>query len=357
MNWADVRTNSARGLLALLALKGVGPASVERLWPRWSTLGAIFEADPASLRAAQVPSLVVESLHSAESWARAVDHADAALAKASAHDISVLSFADADYPMRLRSLDDRPPILYVKGTLRSSNRAVACVGTREPSRFGVEVTRRLAGFLAERQWSVVSGLALGVDALAHQAALDAKGHTIAVLANGLDAVYPKKNAALADAILAAGGALISEQPIGAPAVPRNLVQRDRLQSGLSAGVIVMQTDIVGGTMHTVRFALTQHRRLFVPVPPSGDHRQEPKSRGLLALVEKHGRELAKLLNASSEYARILEGQFGSKPVATALHGRGDYDVLLSALEKEATLLPSNIGTSSGSTGGVQKVLL
>ena len=125
----------------------------------------------------------------------------------------------------------------------------------------------------------VSGLALGVDTLCHEAALEAGGHTVAILANGLDSVYPGQNRELAARILAAGGALLSEQPLGAPALPRNLVARDRLQSGMSAATIVMQTDLIGGTMHTVRYAVLQGRPLIAPVP-QGTHADAPKSRGI-----------------------------------------------------------------------------
>ncbi|MCY1018260.1 DNA-processing protein DprA [Pyxidicoccus sp. MSG2] len=254
----------------------------------------------------------------------------------------MLSFADPEYPLFLKAIPDRPSVLYVKGTLPPDHRTIACIGTREPSTFGTEVTKRITGFLASRGWSIVSGLALGVDALAHQAALDASGHTVAILANGLDAVYPKKNAQLAEQILARGGAWVSEQPFGAPAVPRNLVQRDRLQSGMSVGIIVMQTDIEGGSMHTVRFCLTQGRQLWAPLPPPGVHAAEPKSQGILALCQKPGRELARIFSHESEYADLLERSFATRPPARAIEGRQDYEVLLSQLEEAGQALKGRL---------------
>jgi DNA processing protein len=198
--------------------------------------------------------------------------------------------------------------------------------------------------LGDRGWSIVSGLALGVDSLSHQAALDSGAHTVAILANGLEAVYPKKNARLAADILSSGGALLSEQPFGTPAIPRNLVQRDRLQSGMSAGTIVMQTDIIGGSMHTVRFTLLQGRLLFTPAP-YGPHMDEPKSRGILALSRVPGRELARMLEAEGDYAALLERAFGDRPVATPIAGRTDYEKLFSMLDQVANCEapPTNAG--------------
>ncbi|MGH8614222.1 MAG: DNA-processing protein DprA [Gammaproteobacteria bacterium] len=148
--------------------------------------------------------------------------------------------------------------------------------------------------------------------------------------DGLEAVYPKKNSRLAADILDAGGALLSEQPFGTPAIPRNLVQRDRLQSGMFAGTIVMQTDIMGGSMHTVRFTFLQGRLLFAPMP-HGPHADEPKNRGIVALVRASGRELARMVNAEGDYQHLLERTFGSGPAATQIAGREDYDKLLLAM--------------------------
>jgi DNA processing protein len=170
-----------------------------------------------------------------------------------------------------------------------------------------------------------------VDTLCHQAALEAGGHTVAILANGLDSVYPAQNRELATRILAAGGALLSEQPLGTPALPRNLVARDRLQSGMSAATIVMQTDLIGGTMHTVRYAVLQGRPLIAPVP-QGAHAEEPKSRGILALTQRTGGTFARFVDASDDYAECLTMKFADRSVARPITGRDDYDALLDTLE-------------------------
>jgi DNA processing protein len=208
---------------------------------------------------------------------------------------------------------------------------VACVGTRQPSAFGETAARGISRFLAGHGWSIVSGLAVGVDTLCHEAALEAGGHTVAVLANGLDSVYPRQNIGLAERILAAGGALLSEQPPGTPALPKHLFRRNRIQSGMSAATVVMQTDFVGGTMHTARYTLLQDRLLIAPVP-QGAHAAEAKSRGLLALSQRTGTDLARLLEARGAYASLLMRKFADRPVAMPLTGCEDYDQLLDALE-------------------------
>lgn len=175
----------------------------------------------------------------------------------------------------------------------------------------------------------------------HEAALAAHGHTVAVLANGLDSVYPKQNAALAARILDNGGAWLSEQPFGTPAIGRNLVHRDRLQSGMSITTIVMQTDVVGGSMHTVRYTLMQGRLLVAPVPP-GAHAEEPKSRGIVALTQKTGADLSRLVEAQGAYAELLTQRYARRPVAIPLAGRDEYGQFLNLLE---SMLAEGSGTT------------
>jgi len=246
----------------------------------------------------------------------------------------VLSIFDQEYPAALRSIPDRPPILFFKGKL-PSNRSVACIGTREPSEFGEIVTDSLVAALVATNWTIVSGLAIGIDTLSHQAALRCKGRTVAVLAGGLDSIYPKQNTRLAEEILANDGSLISEQAFGIPPSPRNLVQRDRLQSGLSVATFVMQTDIKGGSMHTVRFTIQQNRMLFVPVP-QGRHALEPKSQGTLAMVQLSGPLFADATQAEGDYRRILLDRFRKQPVAIPLASKEDFGSMLECLEASLT---------------------
>lgn len=322
-------TQTAAGILTLTALRGVGPATAERLAERFPVLDAIVEAGPAELRSV-VSAAVAQSLHEPAAIVQAGEKAQRVLDEAERRGVRVVSVFDADYPEALRSLSDRPPILFVKGTL-PLRRSVACIGTREPSEFGEIVSDKIVEALVCANWAIVSGLAIGVDTLSHQAALRHGGQTIAIMAGGLEGIYPKQNAKLADEILEKDGALISEQPFGVPPSPRNLVQRDRLQSGLSIATFVMQTDIKGGSMHTVRFTIQQNRLLFAPVP-QGRHALEAKSQGILAMTQYSATQFADVARAEGDYRRILVERYRNRPVAVPLASREDYASMLDLLE-------------------------
>lgn len=160
------------------------------------------------------------------------------------------------YQQRLNKLVDAPIRLYYTGVLQVYNcPIVAIVGSRKPTPYGEEMTYKLAHDLAKRGVVIVSGLAIGVDGIAHRAALDAGGTTLAIMAGGLDAIYPRRHHALAQRILASGGGLISEYPPGAPCLPHQFVARNRIVAALSDGVIVTEAAAKSGTLHTAGFAL------------------------------------------------------------------------------------------------------
>jgi len=174
----------------------------------------------------------------------------------------VLTLSDADYPRLLREIPLPPPVLYLRGRLQPEDeRALGVVGSRRPSAYGMQATRMLATELAAGGWTIVSGLALGIDAAAHQAALDAGGRTLAVLAHGLDRVYPRAHRTLHERILEAGAAL-SEFPLGVPPLRWNFPQRNRLISGLSRGVLVTEASATSGALITARWAAEQGREVF-----------------------------------------------------------------------------------------------
>lgn len=178
--------------------------------------------------------------------------------------ISILTWSDLNYPSLLREIDDSPPVLYMRGTFTEADRfALAIVGTRNASSYGQQVTERLATELAHGQVSVVSGLALGIDTLAHTAALDAGGRTIAVLACGLNVVYPAKNAGLARRIVDSGqGVLLSDYPLNVQPDSGKFPARNRIISGLSQGVLVVEAGERSGALITAGFALKQGREVF-----------------------------------------------------------------------------------------------
>lgn len=239
-------------------------------------------------------------------------------------------FGDDAYPERLRSIASPPPLLRVIGSVAclSGTRLLAVAGTREPSRFGLTATATVVKAAAERGFGVVSGLARGVDSAGHRAALDAGVPTIAVLGSGLDRLYPPDNRGLAAEIVDAGGALVSELGAGVAVAPRQLIARNRLQTGLSLGLFVGQTGLKGGTPHTVRFALEQGRPVWCPRPQEPG----PRSEGLLALLDHDAGELPLLMPAFKQARALVSRHKG--PVARPVT-RETMDEMLLALEQLA----------------------
>lgn len=198
--------------------------------------------------------------------------------------ITLLTWEDTGYPERLRHIYAPPPVLYLRGMLDPVEPMVALVGTRRPTPYGREVARRLAGDLARNGVTVVSGLAIGIDTEAHQAALAAGGRSVAVLACGLDRVYPPNNRRLAEEIVA-HGALVSDYPPGTLPEPRNFPPRNRIISGLSLGVVVVEAGERSGALITCDFAAEQGREVFA-VPGSIF---SPTSRGCHDLLAQGAR--------------------------------------------------------------------
>ena len=194
-----------------------------------------------------------------EAWANGVRW----LAECHDAGVQAVPFFDERYPGRLRNIDDPPVVLFVKGNIEALHgvRSVAIVGTRNPTSYGERAAQSAGKLAAESGIVVVSGLALGCDAKAHEGCVEGDGVGVAVLAHGLDRVYPAANRDLADRILDCGGCLVSELPVGVKPTRWAFAYRDRIQSGLSDRVLVIETDVKGGTMHTVDFSRKQQRPL------------------------------------------------------------------------------------------------
>lgn len=178
--------------------------------------------------------------------------------------VKKLTLKSNEYPAMLRDIPSPPAKLYVLGNLESLRKArrLSVVGSRHVSPYGKQVTMRLTQGIASRGVAIISGLALGVDALAHRAALDAGARTIAVLACGLDHFYPSTNARLAREILDSGGAIISEYPEGMPPLRENFIARNRIVSGLGEALLITEAAAKSGTLHTANFALDQGRTVM-----------------------------------------------------------------------------------------------
>ncbi|MCE5258733.1 MAG: DNA-processing protein DprA [Chloroflexi bacterium] len=241
----------------------IGPVRLRALLAYFKDIELAWRADRASLRAAQLPQDAIEKLVGM----RDKLDLDAELAKIDKAGIKLYCWASPDYPPLLKKIDQPPPLLYVRGKLEVSDElAVAVVGTRNPTSYGKEVTRHLAGELARNKVTIISGLALGIDGVAHQAALDAGGRTLAVLGCGLDYIYPASHRELAERIMQSG-ALVSDYPLGTKPEANNFPPRNRIISGMSLGTVVTEAGLGSGALITLQFALEQGRDTFA-VPGS-----------------------------------------------------------------------------------------
>jgi DNA processing protein len=255
----SIANSSQISWLALTLTPGLGPTRAKRLVEFFGSIEAVFNASLTELEAAGLPAATAQSLGTG----RSVELAHDELAKATAAGIACLALDDAAYPPRLRQIYDPPLVLYVRGNVAALSQAgIAVIGTRHPTPYGIGMAERLACDLATRGVVIFSGLARGVDTAGHRGAVNGKGKTVAVFGTGVDVVYPKENSRLADQILSLGGALISEFPLGTFAAPQNFPIRNRIISGISFGVLVVEAAEYSGTRITARCALEQSREVY-----------------------------------------------------------------------------------------------
>lgn len=242
----------------------IGSVRLRKLLNFFPNLAAAWSAAASELLGAGLEPAVVEKVLEAR---RQIDP-EAEFLKLQKHDVSLLTFTDANYPKLLREIGNPPIVLYILGQLTAAdNLALAVVGSRKCSSYGQQVTHDLVRDLARAGITVVSGLALGIDALAHRAALQYSGRTIAVLACGVDAIYPVSNRAIAQKILENQGAIISELPLGTPPLKHHFPVRNRIISGLALGTVVVEAGVDSGALITAHHALEQNREVFA-VPGS-----------------------------------------------------------------------------------------
>ncbi len=245
--------------LALTMTPGLGPTRSRRLVEFFGTIDRIFASSLTELEAAGLPAASAQSLGTGHS----IQLANEELARATAADIRLVALDDPAYPPRLRQIYDPPLVLYVRGNAAAlALPGIAVVGTRHPTPYGTGMAERLACDLATRGLVIFSGLARGVDTAAHRGAVAGKGKTVAMFGTGVDVLYPKENTRLAEQILTHGGALVSEFPLGAFAAPQNFPIRNRIISGISYGVLVVEAAEYSGTRITARCALEQNRDVY-----------------------------------------------------------------------------------------------
>jgi DNA processing protein len=244
-------------------VQGIGPLRLRALLDTYGSIERAWHAPGEQLSRVGLDNRSVKNLLKARSE---ID-LEQELERIEAMNVQVLTWESPDYPRLLLETHAPPPVLYIKGELREQDAwAMAIVGTRRASTYGREVTRRLAGALARNGITVVSGMARGIDGVAHRAALEAGGRTVAVFGCGIDRIYPPEHRKLAQQI-AAHGALVSDYPLGTPPEGRNFPPRNRIISGLSLGVLVTNAGKTSGALITADFAAEQGRDVFA-VPGS-----------------------------------------------------------------------------------------
>lgn len=320
--------------LRLLESPGVGRESARRLLSAYGSPGAIFAASPASLRkllsAPQASALLAPPEH----WDRLLQDTWSWLHAAANAPHSLLTLGDSDYPQALLQTPDPPLLLYLKGRRELlGSPALAVVGSRNPTPQGRDNAVAFARHLSESGLCIVSGMASGIDGAAHLGALEGIGGTIAVVGTGLDSVYPKSHAKLAQHI-ARDGLLISEYALGAPALAQHFPLRNRLIAGLTQGTLVVEAALQSGSLITARLAAEYGREVFAI--PGSIH--APQSRGCHQLIQQG----AKLVTCAQDILEELRPDQWPAPAGTSGHSSVQdelgEDPLLSALGYEPTSL-------------------
>jgi len=275
--------------------ESVGPAAARRLLAMAGSPEAVFELAPAALDQAL-------SGKQREAFKRPPEHLPELIAKAEAWlaepNQQLMVLGDPDYPARLLATADPPLLLWLQGRRELlATPSLAIVGSRSPTAQGRDNARAFARALAHAGYTIVSGLALGVDGAAHEGALDAQGLTIAVVGTGLDQVYPPRNQALAARLLDGGGLIVSEYSLGTPVLPANFPRRNRVIAGLSQGCLVVEAAVQSGSLITARQAVEAGREVFAI--PGSIH--SPQSRGCHVLI----RQGAKLVESAADVLEEL----------------------------------------------------
>jgi DNA processing protein len=272
--------NTTLAYLTLLCAKGLGPRKIKLLLEHFGTATTILEADKQALSEVEgFGTITIQAIEEAKNK----DWAEKELERTKKLNIQLVHFESEEYPQPLKQIYDPPPLLYVRGTLPTSDRAVGIVGTRDATDYAMRFSEALARDLATANITVVSGLALGIDSAAHLGAVSVEnGQTVAALGSGVDVIYPKQNQALAKRIEEGHGAVISEYPIGTGPTATNFPGRNRIINGLSKGVVVVEAGEKSGALITADYALEEGRTVFAVPGRVGDS----KAKGTLNLLKQ-----------------------------------------------------------------------
>ena len=298
-----------KALLTLHMIPGIGPNRLRMLINHFTSPEAVMSASERELRdVVGIDDVLSKVIHETHPDDRTIDQQFAALEE---HGARIVTWWDDDYPSYLKEIYDPPTLLFVKGTLPSADEITfAVVGTRMATSYGRVATERLAGGLARHGITIVSGMARGIDGIAHRTALSNGGRTIGVLGCGLDIVYPPEHRSLYEEV-AANGAIISEFPMGTTPEAHNFPQRNRLISGLSLGVLVVEAQEKSGALLTAQSALEQGRDVFA-VPGNIDAQ---KSRGTNRLIQQGAKLVLDIDDILDELSGPLSGIHPPLPAA------------------------------------------
>jgi len=303
---------------------GIGPRAAAKLLERFGSAEAVYNATRTELEQLRLAPEAVDTIIARDLRFKA----EAEIASVRKLGGEILLLDDGVYPSSLREIYDPPIVLYVKGAWSKclDQPCIGVVGSRKCSTYGQNSALMLARDLAQRGLTVVSGFARGIDAAAHRGALEAAGRTIAVLGTGIDEVYPRDHRKLADEILASGGALVSQFPLGTPPVSENFPFRNRIISGLSLGIVVVEAAENSGSLITARLAMEQNREVFA-VPGNITSRN---SFGTNYLIKGAG---AKLVQQWQDVAAEMPPQLAAKLLPPPLKEKK------ASLSERLTLVP------------------
>lgn len=337
-----------RHWLALYRAPGIGARTYARLLEAFGSPADVLGAGVAELSASGLPAEVADYLR-APDW----PGVDADLRWLAQARRAVLTIRDARYPPPLLEIADPPPLLFVEGdvdVLRSTQ--IAVVGSRSPTAGGVDLARDFSATLAARGFTITSGLALGVDAASHRGALACAGVTIAVTGTGLDRVYPRQHEQLA-ARIAERGALVSEFPTGTPVLRENFPRRNRIISGLSVGVLVVEAARTSGSLITARHAMEQGREVFA-IPGSVHN---PLARGCHALI-REGAKLVEGVEDIVEELTPIDAPAASPATPSAPSSLSvEQQRLLDAIGYEPVTIDTLVGRCGLTANAVSSILL
>jgi len=301
---ADNEVSDLKYWLGFNRVQGIGPAKLRLILDQFGDLASAWEASPQQFEQLGIDKKTIKNFITT----REEVVLEAELDRTIRASIDIIVWSSSNYPKFLKEIPSPPPVLFVKGKILPGDEwAIAIVGTRRYTVYGRQITQELTGALVRSNITIVSGLARGIDGFAHQAALDSRGRTIAVLGSGLDNLYPAENRALAERIIDGNGALISEYGLGIPPDARNFPARNRIISGLSLGVVVVEAGIRSGALITSSFALEQDREVFA-VPGNVN---SPASQGTNRLIQQG----AKLVRSAEDVLEELNLTMVSQQVA------------------------------------------